>query len=79
MTVEKRNVEEYVRALSAAHGVTPAMDAYDRMAQVLTSLGGDDVKLDEVERLLVGLKRKGVIQGAEMVLLQSEYLNSKVS
>ena len=79
MAVEKRNIEAYVRALAAQHGVTLEQDAYARMAQVLTNLGGDDVELDEVERLLVGLKRKGVIQGTEMILLQAEYLRSKSS
>ncbi|UUY07734.1 hypothetical protein LRS11_18225 [Pseudomonas sp. J452] len=77
MTGEKRDVEEYVRALAAEHGVTPQGDVYGRLAQVLTNLSGDDVEFDEVERLLVALKRKGVIQGAKMLLLQAEYLRGK--
>lgn len=77
MTGEQGNVEEYVRALASAHGVTPEEDAYDRMAHVLTKLSGDDVELDEVERLLVGLKRKGVIEKTEMLMLQLEYLEGK--
>ncbi|KQO38034.1 hypothetical protein LZ639_21055 [Pseudomonas stutzeri] len=77
MTGQKRNVEEYVRALASAHGVTPEEDAYGRMAHVLTKLSGDDVELDEVERLLVGLKRNGVIAKTEMLMLQLEYLSGK--
>lgn len=79
MASAKGDVEEYVRALAAEHGVTLEQDAYAKMAQVLTALAGDDVELDEVERLLVALKRAGVIQGAEMVLLQAEYLRTKRS
>lgn len=79
MASERQNVEEYVRALAAEHGVTLEQDAHARMAQVFTALAGDDVELDEVERLLVALKRAGVIQGAEMVLLQAEYLRTKRS
>ncbi|WP_343350970.1 hypothetical protein [Pseudomonas sediminis] len=79
MASAKGDVEEYVRALAAEHGVSLEQDAYANMAQVLTNLGGDDVQLDQVERLLVALKRAGVVQGAEMVLLQAEYLRTKRS
>lgn len=79
MVVEKRNVEEYVLALAAEHGVTAHRNATDRLAQVLTNLSGDDSVLDDIEQLLVALKRKGVIQGAEMLMLQAEYLNGKQS
>jgi hypothetical protein len=79
MTGEKRNVEEFVRALAAEHGVTTQQDAYDRLAQVLTNLSGEEVVLDDVERLLVALKRKGVMGGREMLLLQAEYLTGKQS
>ncbi len=77
MTGEKRNVEEYVRALASAHGVTLDEDAYDRLARVLTKLSDDNVELDELERLLVALKRKGVIAKTEMLMLQLEYLEGK--
>lgn len=71
------SVEEYVLNLAAEHGVTDEPDAYDRMATVLTGLSGDDVVLDRVERLLVALKKKGVLEGREMLLLQAEYLAAK--
>ncbi len=77
MTREQRKVEEYVRALASAHGVTLEEDAYDRLARVITKLSDDDVELDEVERLLVALKRKGVIDKTEMLMLQLEYLGGK--
>lgn len=79
MTGDKRDVEAYVRALAFEHGVTLEQDAYAKMAQVLTNLCGDDVQLDQVEQLLVGLKRKSVIDGKEMLLLQAGYLRSKSS
>ena len=77
MTGEQRHIEEYVRELASAHGVTLQEDTYDRLARVLTKLSDDDVELDEVERLLVALKRKGVIEKTEMLMLQLEYLEGK--
>lgn len=76
MTGEK-GVEAYVRALASEHGVSEQEDYYDRLARVLTKLSDDDVELDEVERLLVALKRKGVIEKTEMLMLQLEYLSGK--
>lgn len=42
-----------------------------------TRLSGDDVVTDELEDLLVALKREGVISGAEMVDLLSQSLAEK--
>lgn len=78
LRIPKHNVERYVRSLAAKNHVTDAVDKIDRMASVITSLSGDDVTLDNVERLLVSLKRKGVIQKSEMLLLQINYLEEKV-
>jgi hypothetical protein len=69
MTGKQRSVAEYVKALALEYGVSGEEGLYDRMARVISGLSGDDVELDGVEQLLVGLKRKGVIDGTEMLLL----------
>jgi hypothetical protein len=69
-----RDIEAFVLDLAAKTGVTDAADRYSKMASVITSLSGDDVVLDSVERLLVNLKMKGVIEKSEMLALQSKYL-----
>lgn len=77
MAREGESVEKYVRNLAAEHCVTDEQDVYDGMATVLTELSGDDVVLDRVERLLVALKKAGVLEGREMLLLHAEYLAAK--
>jgi hypothetical protein len=40
----------------------------------MTRLAGDDVELDEVERLLIALQRAGHLTRTEAGLLQASYL-----
>ncbi|CCK16343.1 hypothetical protein BN136_2353 [Cronobacter universalis NCTC 9529] len=47
------------------------------MATAITRLAGDTVVLDNVEQLLVNLKRKGVLTKAESLSLQADYLEEK--
>jgi hypothetical protein len=47
------------------------------MAVTITRLAGDAVELDSVEQLLVNLKRKGVLNKAEIMALQGRYLQEK--
>lgn len=51
----------------------------DVLADVATRLSGDDVTTDEVEDLVVALKRAGIITGHEMVDLLGTYLDEKFS
>lgn len=46
----------------------------DGLAHHITRLAGDDVELDEIERLLVALQRSGHLSRTEMVKLQAAYL-----
>jgi|TARA_B100002003_G_C13980691_1_gene474280 hypothetical protein len=51
--------------------------AADDLADTATALAGDTVRPDDLENLVVALKRARVISGAEMVALLSDYLNEK--
>lgn len=44
-----------------------------RMAVAITGLADDTVELDDVEQLMVNLKRKGVLTKPEILNLQGRY------
>lgn len=49
----------------------------DYLAEVITNLSDDDVVTDDVEDLIVALKRAHVINAETMVALLGNYLNEK--
>jgi hypothetical protein len=75
LTVPKKNVSRYIRSLAKKNCVEYTESKLDKVARVVTRLAGDDVKPDEVESLLIHLRREGFIAGSEMVILHSRYLD----
>ena len=71
------DVVSEVRKLARMHKVTAERDSSSCMALTITRLAGDAVELDGVEQLLVNLKRKGVLNKREMMVLQGRYLQEK--
>ncbi|ELY3597981.1 hypothetical protein ACSDIA_003297 [Cronobacter turicensis] len=71
------SVASKVRHLAAVHNISASCDSTSRMATTITRLSGDTVVLDNVEQLLVNLKRKGVLTKAESLSLQADYLKEK--
>ena len=71
------SVASQVRKLAKAHKVTAERDEMSRMAETITRLAVDVVELDSVERLLVNLKKKGVLSKTETLALQGRYLQEK--
>ena len=69
--------EEIVRDLAQRHHSTDARTALDDWADDVTRLAGDDVSLDEVEELIVGLRRSGAVDGVELTRLHSRYLDER--
>lgn len=61
MEIPNGGVADFVEKLAAQHGVTGELDRVDRIASTFTRLSGDDVELDRIERLLVSLGRKGIL------------------
>ncbi|HEY0207558.1 hypothetical protein [Acerihabitans sp.] len=66
-----------VRRLAKSHKVTAERDGMSHMAVAITRMAGDVVELDNVEQLLVNLKRKGVLSKSEILTLQGGYLQEK--
>ncbi|MDF1600335.1 hypothetical protein PZ895_11245 [Mesorhizobium sp. YIM 152430] len=71
------SAEQAVRDLARRHQITASRSQIDDWADDVTRLAGDDVTLDEVEELIVGLRRKGVVDGAELTRLHSRYLEER--
>lgn len=71
------SVDAKVRRLAKAHNVTAELDDMSRIAVTVTRMVGDVVELDDIERLLVNLKRKGVLSKSEILTLQGEFLQEK--
>lgn len=75
LTIPKKNVSLFILTMAEKNGVHYTENKLDRVARVVTRLAGDDVKPDEVEGLLIHLRRQGLIEGSEMVILHSRYLD----
>ncbi len=71
------SVATQVRRLAKSHKVTAERDGMSRMAVAITRMAGDAVELDNVEQLLVNLKRKGVLSKSEILTLQGGCLQEK--
>jgi hypothetical protein len=77
MNVPTHNVGAYIRDLAQRHHITAAKTYADVWAEQITSHSGDDVRSDDVERLVIALKKANKVTGAEMVQLLSHYLREK--
>lgn len=66
-----------IRDLAAQHGIDAEPTDYDRFADTLSSLAGDDGTLDEIERLLVHLSQRGFISRPEHLRLHVAYLRER--
>ena len=71
------SVASHVRKLAKDYKVTAERDGMSCMAVTITRLAGDLVELDNVEQLLVNLKKKGVLSKTESLALQGRYLQEK--
>lgn len=74
MEIESISTASRIRDLARKHHVDYIPMPTDALAGHITRLAGDDVELDEVERLLIALQRAGHLSRAEAVLLQARYL-----
>lgn len=63
--------------LAKRSGIHCERTTEDALADVVTRLSGDDICTDEIEDLVVALKRSGIITGPEMVELLGAYLDEK--
>lgn len=69
----------YVQKLAEQHHVVYQQTVTDHLAHHITRLAGDDVDLDPVEQMLIGLQRAGLIDRRTMIQLQAQYLRESRS
>ncbi|HEX4549835.1 hypothetical protein [Pseudomonas sp.] len=72
-----QSVATEVRKLAKKHHITAERDSLSCMAVTITRLAGDAIELDNIEQLLVNLKRKGILNKSEIMVLQGRYLQEK--
>jgi hypothetical protein len=67
-------VADEIHALAQKHEVRYTPRPIDEWAGHVTRLAGDDVKLDEIEQLLIALQRAGYLTRPVALALQARYL-----
>lgn len=70
----RQHAATLIRKLAHRYHVVYAPRPSDVLAHHYTRLAGDDVELDEVERLLIALQRNGHLTRPAAVRLQARYL-----
>lgn len=69
------SIKSQVLKLAKKHGVTGEKDRFSDLATTITHMSGDVVTLDDIERMLVSLKKKGVLTKRQILELEAHYLN----
>jgi hypothetical protein len=77
-TLPTTGLAEYITNLAKTHGVHYVKTPNDALAEVITRLSDDNVKMDRVEQLLLALERAGVIPRQNIVPLHINYLREKL-
>ncbi|MFP9230917.1 hypothetical protein A0E43_19445 [Pectobacterium cacticida] len=67
----------FITDLAKQHGVVYVKTGSSALAEIITGLADDEVKPDEIERLIIALRRANVIDGQTMVKLLGSYLDEK--
>ena len=71
------NVGEFIENYAIQRGIEYKRSPIDDLAEKITSLSGDDVILDDIEKLLVTLAKKKAITKHQMLRLQLNYIREK--
>lgn len=70
-------LEDYITGLARQHGIRYERTPDDAMADVITALADDELKMDGVILLLLALERAGVVPSEEVVPIHINYLREK--
>lgn len=73
--IPSSGVAEFITSLAARHGVTYVETPHGALAKVFTYLSDDEVTTDEIENLVVALRRANIIDGPTMVTLLGRYFD----
>lgn len=73
--IPQSGIQAFVADLAGRHGIAYVRTGSSALAQVITRLGDDEVEPDETEKLIIALRRAGVIDGPAMVTLLGRYFD----
>jgi len=68
------DIASEIRALARLHSVSYQRSRLDDLADQITRLAGDDVELDDVQKLLIALRRADILSAREMTRYHVAYL-----
>ena len=71
-------LEDYITGLARQHRIHYAKTSNDALAEVITRLADEGVKMDQIALLLLALERAGVIPTEDVVPLHITYLREKL-
>lgn len=77
LTIPDVNLKDFVLELAHCYQITPVKTWSDDWAGNITRLADDEVKTDEVEDLIIALKKAHRLTNLEMVQLIANYLREK--
>lgn len=75
--IPSKNLAEYISELARKHGVKYVRTESDALAEVITTLSGDNIISDHTIDTIVALKRAEVVDGTTMITLLGSYLDEK--
>jgi hypothetical protein len=70
-------VDQFVIDMARQHRITYVKTFGDAWGETVSQLADDDVQADDIESLLIALKRAGKVSAADMVALLVNYLSEK--
>lgn len=68
------NYKKFIIKLANQYHIQYQKTKGDELADVITKLSDDDIEEDNIERLISGLNRDGIISSKESLLLHYGYL-----
>jgi hypothetical protein len=77
LNIPDKNVADFITNLAKDHNIHYQPLQIDDLATVLAGIHGYDEKLEEVEWLIVALRRGHFISGIEMVTMHAAYLHER--
>lgn len=78
LIIPEKNIAQFVQNLADEHGIVYVRTGLDDLAEKITELSGDDIKPDYTEKLIITLKKKGVIDSRQFVKILGAYLDEKI-
>jgi len=67
-------IEQTIRKLAHSHNITAQRTPIDDFADDINRLSDAEVKLDEVEQLVINLAREKVITSKQMIEFHAQYI-----